>query len=74
MGTRTLAVVCAWCNRVITTAPVGASVSHTICQECLDWTFSPERQPSVEPAGEFGHFQLPDRYFGFGDDAQKQAK
>ena len=70
MATRALAVVCAWCNRVITTAPAGASVSHTICESCLDWTFSPERQASIEPS-EFERYQLPDRYFGFGDDLSK---
>ena len=69
MATRVLAVVCAWCNRVITTAPVGSSVSHTICQSCLDWTFSPERSTSIEPDAA-GTFQLPDRYFGFGDERQ----
>src|SRR4051794_15178039 len=41
MGERLLVVVCAWCNRVISTAPAGAGVTHTICQSCLDITFSP---------------------------------
>jgi len=68
MGTLVLAVVCAWCNRVITTAPAGSPVTHTICSSCLDWTFSPERQPSIEPASESGHFTLPDRVYSFGDD------
>ena len=69
MGTRVLAVVCAWCNRVITTAPAGSAVSHTICDSCLDWTFSAERATSIEP-NEFGQFRLPDRHFGF-DDVRK---
>jgi hypothetical protein len=65
-GQRLLVVVCAWCNRVITTAPAGAGVSHTICQSCLDVTFSPVEN-GVERHGDGGAFRLPDRYFGFDD-------
>jgi len=68
MGTQVLAVVCAWCNRVITTAPVGSSVTHTICSSCLDWTLSPDSRSSIEPGSERGHFVLPDRSSRLGDD------
>jgi hypothetical protein len=68
MSTQVLAVVCAWCNRIMTSAPAGSPVSHTICPSCLDWTFSPERKSSLEPGHEAGHFTLPDRIHGDGDD------
>jgi hypothetical protein len=66
MGQRLLVVVCAWCNRVISTAPAGAGVTHTICASCLDLTFSPiengeERPPESAP------LRRPDRYFGLDD-------
>jgi hypothetical protein len=68
MSPRVFAVVCAWCNRVVTTAPAGSSVTHTICASCLDWTFSPTRDTSIDPGADGGPFRLPDRYFGFGED------
>jgi hypothetical protein len=66
MGERLLVVVCAWCNRVISTAPAGAGVTHTICQSCLDITFSPVEN-GMERHGDHGAFRLPDRYFGLDD-------
>ena len=38
MAAEVLTVVCAWCQRVITAAPAGTRVTHTICQSCLDRT------------------------------------
>jgi hypothetical protein len=66
MGQRLLVVVCAWCNRVVSTAPAGSGLTHTICQSCLDVTFSPTEN-GVERNGEGDAFRLPDRYFGFED-------
>lgn len=66
MDQHLLAVVCAWCNRVTSTAPAGAGVTHTICQSCLDVTFDPVEN-GVERSAESGPFRLPDRYFGFDD-------
>ena len=40
MTAHTLAVVCAWCNRVVVEAPEGAGVTHTICPSCVDWTMT----------------------------------
>ena len=40
MGGQAFAVVCAWCNRKMTSAPAGATVSHTICPSCLEWSIS----------------------------------
>jgi hypothetical protein len=64
MGQRLLVVVCAWCNRVVSTAPAGADTTHTICASCLDYTFNPA--DGVEPPDN-GPFRLPDRYFGLED-------
>ena len=50
-----LLVVCAWCNRVLSTAPAGAGVTHTICPSCLDLTIRPIEN-GVERAAE----RLPD--------------
>ena len=66
MGQHLLVVVCAWCNRVMSTAPAGAGVTHTICQSCLDLAFSPIENGAARP-DESGEFRLPDRYFGFDD-------
>jgi hypothetical protein len=63
MGQRLLAVVCAWCNRVVSTAPAGSDVTHTICESCLDYTMNLGGD-GAEPAGD-GPYRLPDRYFGF---------
>ena len=67
MGQRLLVVVCAWCNRVVSTAPAGADVTHTICPSCLDYTFNPTLDHGAELRAEDGPFRLPDRYFGFDD-------
>jgi hypothetical protein len=64
MGQRLLAVVCAWCNRVVSTAPAGADVTHTICASCLDYTFSPADNIGAGRPADNGPFRLPDRYFG----------
>jgi hypothetical protein len=37
MAVQRLSVVCAWCNRLVTAAPAGAALTHTICPSCLDW-------------------------------------
>jgi hypothetical protein len=67
MGQRLLAVVCAWCNRVVSTAPAGADVTHTICESCLDYTFNPTDNIGVGRAADTSPFRLPDRYFGLDD-------
>lgn len=36
MGSDKLSVVCAWCGRIISAAPAGTAVTHTICEACLD--------------------------------------
>jgi hypothetical protein len=38
VATQIMAVVCAWCNQVVMKAPAGATVSHTICATCTEWT------------------------------------
>jgi hypothetical protein len=48
MATSTLAVVCAWCNRVVTPAPAGAQVTHTICPSCMEWAFV-HRSDTIPP-------------------------
>ena len=63
MGQHLLAVVCAWCNRVVSTASAGAGVTHTICPSCLDFAFNPVENGVGRPDDD-GPFQLPDRYFG----------
>jgi hypothetical protein len=63
VGQRLLVVVCAWCNRVVSAAPAGAEITHTICPSCLDFTFNP-CENGVEQPAEGGPFRLPDRYFG----------
>jgi hypothetical protein len=40
MAADALMIVCAWCHRVIKAAPRGASVTHTICPSCLEWTMT----------------------------------
>ena len=35
MAAEVLKVVCAWCQRTVTAAPVGAHVTHTICPSCV---------------------------------------
>jgi hypothetical protein len=50
----------------VSTAPVGATITHTICPSCLDFTFNPIENGVVRHA-DSGPFRLPDRYFGFDD-------
>src|SRR5947209_2949320 len=66
MGQRLRVVVCDWCKRVVSTAPGGAEVTHTICASCLDFTFSP-CETGMEPSPDSGPFRLPDRYVGLDD-------
>jgi hypothetical protein len=61
MATSPLAVVCAWCNQVVTPAPAGAPITHTICPSCMEWAFvhrtaamPPEKDRHTLPAGYFG--------------------
>jgi hypothetical protein len=63
MGQRRLVVVCAWCNRVMSTAPAGSDVTHTICESCLDYTMNMGGDGAGPPADD-GLYRLPDRYFG----------
>jgi hypothetical protein len=46
MASQVLSVVCAWCNRSVSTAPAGAGVTHTICPSCLDWAVA---HPTAQP-------------------------
>ena len=62
MGPRLLAVVCAWCNRVMSTAPAGSDVTHTICDSCLDYTMNAAENGAGST--DDGPYRLPDRYFG----------
>jgi hypothetical protein len=64
---RLLAAVCAWCDRVVSTAPSGAEVTHTICESCLADTFNPIGNGAIGRPVDHGPFRLPDRYFGFDD-------
>jgi hypothetical protein len=70
MAAHVLTVVCAWCHRIVERGPTGASVTHTICQECLDWTVT-HRNYDVhgETGTDIGQLRLPPGYFG---DAFKQ--
>ena len=46
-----LSVVCAWCKRIVTAAPEGTPVTHTICTACFDRTMThPRRDPPDEAA------------------------
>jgi len=63
MGPRLLAVVCAWCNRVMSTAPAGSDVTHTICESCLDYAMNASGNGAGSPADD-GPYRLPDRHFG----------
>jgi hypothetical protein len=66
MSQRLLVVVCAWCNRVIATAPAGAEVTHTICASCLDVTFNPCENGVERPAVN-GPCRVPDHSYGLDD-------
>lgn len=51
MPRQVLSVVCAWCNRIVTTAPAGAGVTHMICPACLDWAVAhPASHPGDDVA------------------------
>ena len=46
-----LSVVCAWCKRIVTAAPAGTPVTHTICSACFDRTIThPRGDPPDEAA------------------------
>ena len=67
MATQVLAVVCAWCNRVVAKAPAGAGVSHTICPACSDWSMThPTSRAGSGAASDLEELQLPAGYFGNG--------
>jgi hypothetical protein len=66
MAERLLVVVCAWCNRVVSTAPAGAGVTHTICPSCLDFAFN-AIEDGAGSAADDAPVRLPDRYFGLDD-------
>ena len=54
MAAQLLVIVCAWCNRVMATAPSGTPITHTICPACLEWAIThPSHVPL--PAGCTGH-------------------
>ena len=60
-----LAVVCAWCNRVVTKAPPGAGVTHTICPPCVNWTLThPTSQAGPGATSDLEAPRLPAGYFG----------
>jgi hypothetical protein len=56
-----LAVVCAWCNRVVTPGPSGTHVTHTICPACIDRMVE---QPNLPPGRVSAGAMLPPDYFG----------
>jgi hypothetical protein len=60
MAAERLSVICAWCQRVITPAPPGARVTHTICQPCLERTVSAVNYDETDPAV----LNPPPDYFG----------
>jgi len=51
MARQVLAVVCAWCNRIVSPAPAGADVSHTICASCSEWSM---QNPTSRTGGGMG--------------------
>jgi hypothetical protein len=65
MATQILAVVCAWCNRVVVKGPAGAGVTHTICSSCVDWTAThPTSRTGSAGASDLQELRLPAGYFG----------
>ena len=44
-----VSVQCAWCRRVMTAAPAGSPVTHTICPACSA-KFFPETTHETQPA------------------------
>ena len=63
MATQIMAVVCAWCKRVVANAPAGAGVTHTICPSCVDWTLT-HPTSSSGAASSPEALRLPASYFG----------
>lgn len=65
MATSPLAVVCAWCGRVVTAAADGAPITHTICRFCLERALA---RPSVETdpdtSDDLDRVHPPAGYFG----------
>jgi hypothetical protein len=59
MAAEILTVICAWCQRIVTAAPPGSCVTHTICQSCLDRTAR-----MSEPDNGLAIFETPSDYFG----------
>jgi hypothetical protein len=59
----TLAVVCAWCNRIVKPGPPGTHVTHTICVDCIDRMAA---NPSL-PAGRMSPAGAPPLSGWFGD-------
>jgi hypothetical protein len=65
MAVQLLTVVCAWCNRIVTTAPADAAVTHTICPACSAWSIShPASLAGYDATSEGGAWTLPTGYFG----------
>lgn len=64
MAEYSLKVVCAWCNRVVIMAPMGASVTHTICPTCLDFTITHRSGSTHDASVSVEHVHLPADYFG----------
>jgi hypothetical protein len=50
MAANELTVVCAWCKRVVTAAPNGVGITHTICPACLDRTLTLSGEGPTDPA------------------------
>ena len=62
MAAEVLTVVCAWCQRIVTAAPAGAGVTHTICPSCVDRTLlgADETDPSrLSPPPDHDYFGDP---------------
>jgi hypothetical protein len=64
MATQILKVVCAWCNRVVTMAPKGTAVTHTICPTCLDFTIARRSGIACDASSSMEPVRLPVGYFG----------
>jgi hypothetical protein len=64
MATQALTIVCAWCNRVITAAPSGTPVTHTICPTCVEWALAHPTLGDIESPADSHHAHPPAGYFG----------
>ena len=60
MAPEKLTVVCAWCKQVVTPAPDGTEITHTICPPCLERTMIKSGDALVDPAS----LMPPPDYFG----------